>query len=165
MVLQDTWLFSGTVYDNVAYGRPGVTREEVERVCRAAGIHGFISNLKDGYDTVIGEAGVSISQGQKQLLTIARAMLINSRMLILDEATSSVDSKTERDISGAMIRLMEGKTTFVIAHRLSTVTGADRILVIDGGNVVEIGTHEELLNRRGKYYEIYSAQFDVHSTI
>lgn len=165
MVLQDTWLFSGTVYDNVAYGRPGVTREEVERVCRAAGIHGFISNLKDGYDTVIGEAGVSISQGQKQLLTIARAMLINSRMLILDEATSSVDSKTERDISGAMIRLMEGKTTFVIAHRLSTVTGADRILVIDGGNVVEIGTHEELLCRRGKYYEIYSAQFDVHSTI
>ncbi len=165
MVLQDTWLFCGTVFDNVAYGKPGVTREEVERVCRACGIHGFISNLKDGYDTVIGEAGVSISAGQRQLLTIARAMLIDSNMLILDEATSSVDSKTEREISDAMISLMRGKTCFVIAHRLSTVMGADRILVIDGGNVVEIGTHEELLSKRGKYFEIYSAQFDLHGTI
>ncbi len=165
MVLQDTWLFAGTVFDNVAYGRPDVTREEVEQACRAAGIHGFISNLPKGYDTEIGEAGVNISQGQKQLLTIARAMLIDSNMLILDEATSSVDSKTERDISDAMIKLMQGKTCFVIAHRLSTVTGADNILVIDGGNVVEIGTHDELLSKRGAYYDIYTAQFDARGGV
>ncbi len=159
MVLQDTWLFHGTIYENVAYGREGVTREDVERVCREAHIHSYIASLPDGYDTILSEAQ-NISKGQKQLLTIARAMLIDSPMLILDEATSNVDSKTERDISEAMVRLMKGKTCFVIAHRLSTVVGADKILVVKDGDVIESGTHKELLNRGGFYSELYYSQFD-----
>ena len=161
MVLQDTWLFSGTIAENIAYGQEGVTRENIERVCKLACVHNFITALPNGYDTKINESGVNISKGQKQLLTIARAMLINSKMLILDEATSNVDSKTERDISDAMIRLMQGKTCFVIAHRLSTVENADRILVLSDGGVEEIGTHKELLAKKGKYYEIYNSQFDT----
>lgn len=161
MVLQETWLFHGTVYENVAYGREDVTREEVEAACRAAKIHSYIMSLPDGYDTVISEAGMNISKGQKQLLTIARAMLIPSPMLILDEATSNVDSRTERDISDAMVRLMKNKTCFVIAHRLSTVRDADVILVVRDGNVVEKGTHEQLLARNGAYAELYHAQFDA----
>ena len=160
MVLQETWLFHGTVYENVAYGREDVSREDVERVCRAAGIHGFIMSLPDGYDTQLSESGMNISKGQKQLLTIARAMLIDSNMLILDEATSNVDSKTERDISEAMVSLMKNKTCFVIAHRLSTVRGADCILVVRDGDVVEQGTHDELIARGGFYYELYSSQFE-----
>lgn len=159
MVLQDTWLFHGTIYDNVAYGKEGVTREDVERVCRDARIHSYIISLPDGYDTVLSEAQ-NISKGQKQLLTIARAMLIDSPMLILDEATSNVDSKTERDISDAMVRLMEGKTCFVIAHRLSTIVGADKILVVKDGDVIESGTHKELLSKGGFYSELYYSQFD-----
>lgn len=159
MVLQDTWLFGGTIYDNVAYGRVGVTREDVERVCREAHIHNYIVSLPHGYDTILAEAR-NISKGQKQLITIARAMLIDSPMLILDEATSNVDSKTERDISEAMIQLMRGKTCFVIAHRLSTIVGADRILVVKDGDVIESGTHRELLGKGGFYSELYYAQFD-----
>ncbi len=161
MVLQETWLFGGTVFENVAYGKEGVTREEVERVCRAARIHNFIMSLPDGYDTVLSEHGINISKGQKQLLTIARAMLIDSNMLILDEATSNVDSKTERDISEAMVSLMKNKTSFVIAHRLSTIRDADKILVVKGGDVVEQGTHEELIEHGGFYNELYKSQFEI----
>lgn len=159
MVLQETWLFRGTVAENVAYGREGVTREEVEAVCRAARIHNFIEGLPQGYDTVLTE-GDALSKGQKQLLTIARAMLMDSPMLILDEATSNVDSATEKDISDAMLALMHGRTCFVIAHRLSTIRDADRILVVRDGDVVEQGTHDELLARGGFYSELYHAQFD-----
>ena len=160
MVLQDTWLFNGTIYENIAYGREGVSHEEVERVCRAAGIHDYVMSLRDGYDTVISESGTNISKGQKQLLTIARAMLIDSKMLILDEATSNVDSKTERDISDAMVRLMKDRTCFVIAHRLSTIRGADNIIVVRDGDVVEQGKHDELLARGGFYSELYYSQFE-----
>ena len=160
MVLQDTWLFDGTVFENIAYGRDGVTRDEVERAAKAAHIHDMIMSLPQGYDTIITGSGSSISKGQKQLLTIARAMLIDSSMLILDEATSNVDTQTERRIQDAMLQLMKGRTCFVIAHRLSTITGADCILVMDKGRIVESGTHEELLNKKGTYYELYHAQFD-----
>lgn len=160
MVLQDTWLFEGTVAENLAYGRPGVTREEIVEAAKAAHIHDMIVSLPEGYDTRITDSGNSISKGQKQLLTIARAMLIDSRMLILDEATSNVDTQTELRIQDAMLRLMRGRTCFVIAHRLSTITGADRILVMDKGVIVESGTHAELLARGGAYRELYLAQFD-----
>ena len=160
MVLQDTWLFDGTVYDNLAYGRPDATRKEIIAAAKAAHIHEMILSLPDGYDTVITDSGNSISKGQKQLLTIARAMLMRSSMLILDEATSNVDTQTELLIQDAMLSLMRGRTCFVIAHRLSTITGADRIMVMDQGRLVESGTHEELLRRRGAYYELYQAQFD-----
>lgn len=160
MVLQDTWLFHGTIFENIAYGKEGVTKEEVEAVCRAAKIHSFIISLPEGYDTVISESAVNISKGQKQLLTIARAMLIDSKMLILDEATSNVDPKTERDISEAMINLKKNKTSFVIAHRLSTVRDADSILVVCDGDVVEQGTHAELLLKNGFYSELYRSQFE-----
>jgi len=160
MVLQDTWLFHGTIFENVAYGKEGATRAEVEEVCRTARIHSYIESLPLGYDTLISEYGTNLSKGQKQLLTIARAMLINSRMLILDEATSNVDSKTERDISDAMIRLMKGKTCFVIAHRLSTIKTADNIIVVKDGDVVESGTHKALLEMGGFYSELYNSQFE-----
>lgn len=161
MVLQDTWLFDGTVYENIAYGHPGVTREQVVEAAKAAHIHDMIISLPDGYDTIVTGSGSSISKGQKQLLTIARAMLIDSSMLILDEATSNVDTQTERRIQAAMLRLMEGRTCFVIAHRLSTITGADCILVMDKGRIVERGTHQELLQKGGVYSELYKAQFDA----
>ncbi len=160
MVLQDTWLFDGTVFENIAYGRDGVTRAEVELAAKAAHIHDMIMSLPQGYDTIVTGSGSSISKGQKQLLTIARAMLIDSSMLILDEATSNVDTQTERRIQDAMLRLMHGRTCFVIAHRLSTITGADCILVMDQGRIVESGTHDELLSKHGNYYELYHAQFD-----
>ena len=161
MVLQDTWLFYGTIFENVAYGKEGVTEEEVISACKAAKIHNYIMALPDGYNTILSESAINISKGQKQLLTIARAMLIDSNMLILDEATSNVDSKTERDISEAMVRLMKDKTCFVIAHRLSTVRDADLILVLDKGDVVEKGTHEELLSLGGVYADIYYSQFET----
>ncbi|MBQ8200553.1 MAG: ABC transporter ATP-binding protein [Clostridia bacterium] len=160
MVLQDTWLFDGTVFENIAYGRDGVTREDVEQAAKAAHIHDMIMSLPQGYDTIVTGSGNSISKGQKQLLTIARAMLIDSSMLILDEATSNVDTQTERRIQDAMLQLMHGRTCFVIAHRLSTITGADCILVMDQGRIVESGTHQELLAKGGTYYELYHAQFD-----
>ncbi len=160
MVLQDTWLFEGTIYENIAYGRPDATREEVIAAAKAAHIHDMILSMPQGYDTPVTSAGASISKGQKQLLTIARAMLMNSSMLILDEATSNVDTRTEKLIQEAMLQLMKGRTCFVIAHRLSTITGADRILVMDKGRLVESGTHQELLRLGGHYADMYQAQFD-----
>jgi ATP-binding cassette subfamily B protein len=159
MVLQDTWLFYGTIYDNIAYGRPEATREEVIAAAKAAKIHGFIERLPKGYDTLLTDDAANISKGQKQLLTIARAMLMESPMLILDEATSNVDTRTEILVQQAMRKLMENKTCFVVAHRLSTVRNADRILVVRQGNVVESGTHEELMARDGFYRELYQAQW------
>ena len=161
MVLQDTWLFSGTIYENVAYGSENVTREDVERVCRAAKIHSFISRLPKGYDALLTDNAVNISKGQKQLLTIARAMLSSSPMLILDEATSNVDTRTEQYIQQAMEELMRGRTCFVIAHRLSTIKHAKTIIVMDHGDVVEQGTHEELMARGGYYAKLYYSQFDA----
>ena len=160
MVLQDTWLFHGTVFENIAYGKKDVTREDVERAAKAARIHGYIMSLPDGYDTVLSDNGVNISKGQKQLLTIARAMLLDSPMLILDEATSNVDTQTERSIQDAMLKLMNGRTCFVIAHRLSTIRHADNIIVLSDGSIVEHGRHEELLAKRGAYYTMYHAQFE-----
>ena len=160
MVLQDTWLFSGTIYENVAYGSENVAREDVERVCRAAKIHSFISKLPQGYDTVLTDNAVNISKGQKQLLTIARAMLLDSPMLILDEATSNVDTRTEQYIQQAMENLMRGRTCFVIAHRLSTIKHAKTIIVMNNGDVVEQGTHDELMQKGGYYSQLYYSQFD-----
>ena len=159
MVLQDTWLFYGTIRENIASGKPDATEEKIVAAAKAAMIHGYIESLPQGYDTLLSDNAVNLSKGQKQLLTIARAILIDSPMLILDEATSNVDTQTERQIQSAMLRLMEGRTCFVIAHRLSTIQGADQILVMDKGAIVERGTHRELLSRRGTYYELYAAQF------
>ena len=160
MVLQDTWLFEGTVFENSAYGREGAAREEVERAAKEAHIDGFIRSLPKGYDTVLTDSGVNLSKGQKQLITIARAMLSPARLLILDEATSNVDTRTEILIRDAMAKLMRGRTSFVIAHRLTTVRNADLILVVSGGNIVESGRHEELLEKKGFYTDIYQAQFE-----
>lgn len=160
MVLQDTWLFRGTVYENIAYGSENATMDDVVRVAKKAHIHPFIMRLPNGYDTVISEDGGNISKGQKQLLTIARAMLYDSKMLILDEATSNVDTSTEREIQEAMLELMHGKTCFVIAHRLSTIQNSDNILVLDHGDVVEQGTHRELMERKGFYYRLYASQYE-----
>ena len=160
MVLQDTWVFNGTIFDNIAYGKENATMEEVVAAAKAAHIHPFIMRLPQGYQTVISEDGGNISKGQKQLLTIARAMLYNAPMLILDEATSNVDTATEREIQRAMRELMKGRTCFVIAHRLSTIENADLILVMNGGDVVEQGTHAELMEKKGFYYGLYSAQFE-----
>ena len=160
MVLQDTWLFHGTIFDNIAYGKPGATMEDVVAVAKAAHIHSYISRLPEGYNTVLSDNGTSISKGQKQLLTIARAMLLDAHMLILDEATSNVDTRTEQQIQAAMRQLMKNKTCFVIAHRLSTIQSADHILVLDGGKVVEQGTHQELMNLGGFYHKLYQSQFD-----
>ena len=159
MVLQDTWLFRGTVYDNIAYGREGATREEVVEAAKKAGIHYFISTLDKGYDTVISEDGGNISKGQKQLLTIARAFLSNSPVLILDEATSNVDTSTEKRVQEAMTALMKGRTAIVIAHRLSTIENADEIIVMSNGSVVEKGTHSSLLEKKGASYKLYRSQF------
>ena len=159
MVLQETWLFHGTIYDNLAYGKEGATREEVIAAAKAVKIHSFIQRLPQGYDTVISDEGSNISKGQKQLLTIARAMLLEAPMLILDEATSNVDTRTELQIGQAMRKVMENKTCFVIAHRLSTIQNADTILVVKDGEVVEQGTHESLMERRGFYCSLYEAQF------
>ena len=159
MVLQDTWLFSGTIADNVAYGKENATREEVVKACEKAHIDGFIRSLPDGYDTVINEETTNVSAGQKQLLTIARAYLSDRKLLILDEATSNVDTRTEILIQETMDKLTEGRTSFVIAHRLSTITDADMILVVNGGEIVERGTHEELLESGGFYREIYMSQY------
>ena len=160
MVLQETWLFRGTVAENVAYGRPDATREEIVRACDEAYCDHFIRTLPQGYDTVIGDESTTLSGGQKQLLTIARAVLTGRRLLILDEATSNVDTRTEILIQKAMDKLMRGRTCFVIAHRLSTIVGADRILVIRNGDIVEQGTHAQLLAQKGFYADLYASQYD-----
>ena len=159
MVLQDTWLFSGTVFENIAYGSETATREDVERVCRACGIHDYIMTLPEGYDTVLDDDGSNISKGQKQLMTIARAMLLDASLLILDEATSNVDTHTELRIQQAMRALMADKTCFVIAHRLSTIRNADMILVVRDGEIVERGTHDSLMESDTFYKQLYDAQF------
>ena len=160
MVLQDTWLFYGTIYDNIAYGKEGATREEVENAARLAHVHSYIMSLPDGYDTLLSDDGVNISKGHKQLITIARAMLADTPMLILDEATSNIDSRTEQQIQKAMYALMEGRTCFVIAHRLSTIQNADEILVVKDGNVIEQGNHQALMEKNGFYSALYRSQFD-----
>ena len=160
MVLQDTWVFQGTIFENIAYGKENATMEEVVAAAKAARIHSFIMRLPQGYDTIINEDGGNISKGQKQLLTIARAMLYDAPMLILDEATSNVDTATEREIQKAMRELMKNKTCFVIAHRLSTIEHADQILVLKDGDVVEQGTHRQLMDRKGFYQQLYAAQFE-----
>jgi ATP-binding cassette subfamily B multidrug efflux pump len=160
MVLQDTWLFEGTIFENIAYGNENATIEDVVEVAKAAKIHSYIKRLPNGYDTVITDDGTNISKGQKQLLTIARAMLLDAKMLILDEATSNVDTRTEIQIQQAMRNLMKDKTCFVIAHRLSTIRNADHILVVNYGNIVEQGNHVELLKQKGFYSRLYNSQFE-----
>jgi ATP-binding cassette subfamily B protein len=159
MVLQDTWLFHGTIRENIAYGREGATEAEIVAAAEAAHVDHFVRTLPDGYDTVIDDDATNLSAGEKQLLTIARAFLADPAILILDEATSSVDTRTEVLIQRAMARLMTDRTTFVIAHRLSTIRDADAIIVLNRGQIVEQGTHEELLERRGFYFELYNSQF------
>lgn len=160
MVLQDTWIFAGTIRDNIAYGHPQATEEEIIQAAKSAHAHSFIKRMPHGYNTLLEQDGGNLSEGQKQLLTIARVMLTNPEMLILDEATSSIDTLTEIRIQKTFLKMMKGRTSFVIAHRLSTITSADLILVMDKGNVVETGTHRELLQSRGLYYQLYHSQFE-----
>ncbi|MBP3577342.1 MAG: ATP-binding cassette domain-containing protein, partial [Lachnospiraceae bacterium] len=159
MVLQDTWLRAGTIRDNIAMGNPDATLDEVIVAAKAAHAHSFIKRLPKGYDTVIGEDGGSLSQGQKQLLCIARVMLCLPPMLILDEATSSIDTRTEIRIQKAFATMMQGRTSFIVAHRLSTIMEADTILVMKDGNIIEQGNHEELLAKGGFYTTLYNSQF------
>ena len=161
MVLQETWLKSGTIRENIAYGKPDASLEEVIEAAKQAHAHSFIKRMPKGYDTVIAEDGGNISRGQKQLLCIARVMLLRPKMLILDEATSSIDTRTERKVQQAFEKLMEGRTSFIVAHRLSTIQEADRILVMKDGNIIEQGKHEELLARKGFYAKLYESQFAV----
>ena len=159
MVLQETWLKAGTIRENIAYGRPEASEEEIIRAAKEAHAHSFIMRMPQGYDTVINEDGGNLSQGQKQLLCIARVMLCLPSMLILDEATSSIDTRTEIRVQKAFSRMMEGRTSFIVAHRLSTIREADVILVMRDGRIVEKGRHEELLRKNGFYAEIYNSQF------
>lgn len=160
MVLQDTWLFKGSIKENIAYGKEGASDKEIIDAAKSANANHFIKTLPKGYDTIINEEGSNISQGQKQLLTIARAMISNPKILILDEATSSIDTRTEINIQKAMDKMMMGKTSFIIAHRLSTIKDADVILVMKDGNVIESGNHEELIKENGFYAELYNSQFN-----
>ena len=159
MVLQDTWLFSGTIKDNIAYGNKNVSYEEIVQASKVSRVDHFIRTMPEGYETVLDGESTSISQGQKQLLTIARAILADPTTLILDEATSSVDTRTELEIQKAMNQLMKGRTSFIIAHRLSTIRDADLILVMDNGTIVEQGTHDELINLGKFYFDLYNSQF------
>ncbi len=158
MVAQEPVLFSGSIRDNIAYGRPGATREEIEQAARDANAHDFITGFPDGYDTLIGERGTKLSGGQKQRVALARAIIANPRVLILDEATSNLDAESEAAVQGALARLMEGRTTMIVAHRLSTVRDADRIVVIEGAGIVESGRHEELMQKRGTYHRLVEHQ-------
>ena len=159
MVLQDTWLFEGSIRDNLCYGKEGITDEQLDQVTRATGLYHLIHTLPEGYDTLLSDK-LNLSAGQKQLMTIARAMIENAPMLILDEATSSVDTRTEMLIQQAMDTLTKGRTSFVIAHRLSTIKNADKILVMRHGDIIESGTHEDLLQKGGFYAELYNSQFE-----
>ena len=159
MVLQDTWLFEGSVKENIVYSKEGISDDEVINACKAVGIHHFIESLPMGYDTVLNDK-VNLSTGQKQLITIARAMVEKAPLLILDEATSSVDTRTEELIQRAMDKLTVGRTSFVIAHRLSTIRNADLILVMKDGDIIESGNHEDLLSKGGFYSELYNSQFE-----
>lgn len=159
MVLQDSWIFSGTVHQNIAYGRPDASRDEVVEAAQKAMAHGFIRRLPEGYDTVLQANGEALSVGQRQLLTIARTLLIAPQLLILDEATSAIDTRTELLVQKAFLQIMQGRTSFIIAHRLSTIREASQILVMDNGSVIEQGTHEELLAARGFYAELYESQY------
>ena len=161
MVLQDTWLFNGTIMDNLRYGRLDATDEEVKEAAKAAHVHSFIKTLPHGYDMELNEEASNVSQGQKQLLTIARAILADPKILILDEATSSVDTRTEVLIQKAMDNLMHGRTSFIIAHRLSTISNSDRIIVLDNGEILEMGTHDELIEKQGRYYQLYTGKFEL----
>lgn len=160
MVLQDTWLFGGTVKENIKYSKEEATDTEVIQAAKAANVHHFIKTLPNGYNSLINEESTNISAGQKQLLTIARVILADPKILILDEATSSIDTRTEIQIQSAMDNLMKGRTSFIIAHRLSTIKNADLILVMNHGDIVEQGTHEELLAKNGFYADLYNSQFD-----
>ena len=160
MVLQDTWLFNGTIKENLMYSKLDASDQEVQEACKVAYVDHFVQTLEDGYDTVINEESSNISQGQKQLLTIARAFLKDPKILILDEATSSVDTRTEVLIQKGMERLMEGRTSFVIAHRLSTIRDADTIIVMKDGDIVELGNHDSLLEKDGFYASLYRSQFE-----
>ena len=160
MVLQDTWLFNGTIEDNIKYGKLNATHEEVVEAAKAAYVDQFVQTLPNGYNMVLNEEASNVSQGQKQLLTIARAILADPKILILDEATSSVDTRTEIRIQKAMDNLMEGRTSFIIAHRLSTIRDADLILVMKDGDIVEQGKHQELLAQNGFYADLYNSQFE-----
>ena len=162
MVLQETWLFSGTIRENISYGSENATDDEILKAAKITQAHSFIRRLPQGYDTVVSESGGNLSQGQKQLLCIARVMLRDPDILILDEATSNIDTRTELLVQEAFIKMMEGRTSFVVAHRLSTIQNADVILVMRAGQIVEQGRHEELLEKRGFYYELYNSQF-AHS--
>ena len=159
MVLQDTWLFGGTIRENIAYGNPGASEDQIMAVAKATYVDRFVHSLPDGYDTILSDEGGSVSAGEKQLLTIARAFLADPTILILDEATSSVDTRTEVLIQKAMSALRSKRTSFVIAHRLSTIRDADVILMMEKGRIVEQGSHEVLLARKGPYYELYQSQF------
>ena len=161
MVLQDTWLFGGTVKDNIKYSKEDATDDEVIEAAKAAHVHHYIKTLPNGYNSLINEESSNISAGQKQLLTIARVILADPKILILDEATSSIDTRTEIQIQSAMDNLMKGRTSFIIAHRLSTIKNADLILVMNHGDIVEQGTHEELLEKNGFYADLYNSQFEV----
>ena len=158
MVLQDTWLFCGTIAENIAYSKPDASREEIIAAAKAVHAHGFIKRLSDGYDTVIGENGGGLSQGQKQLISIARIMLANPPMLILDEATSNIDIRTEQYVQRAFDKIMTGKTVFIIAHRLSTIKNADVILVMKDGNIIEQGNHNQLIEKNGFYAQMYRSR-------
>ncbi len=160
MVLQDTWLFNGTIFENIIYGKENATLEDCIRVCKAAHIHDYVMSLPLEYNTMINDSGVNLSKGQKQLLTIARAMLIESKMLIFDEATSNVDTMTELKIQSAMLNIMKDKTSFIIAHRLSTIKDADAIIVLNKGDIMEVGNHRELITKKGFYYTLYNSQFE-----
>lgn len=165
MVLQDTWLFNGTIEENIRYGKLDATHEDVVEAAKAAYVHRFVQTLPSGYNMVLNEEASNVSQGQKQLLTIARAILADPKILILDEATSSVDTRTEIQIQKAMDTLMRGRTSFVIAHRLSTIRDADMILVMRDGDIVEQGNHEELITKGGFYADLYNSQFEKTTNI
>jgi ABC-type multidrug transport system fused ATPase/permease subunit len=165
VVLQDTFLFDGTIRENVAFSRPAASEEEVLRACRLARVDEFAESFEKGYETIVGERGVKLSGGQRQRVSIARAILADPRILILDEATSSLDSEAEALIQEGLAHLMRGRTTFVIAHRLSTIRRAEQILVVEGGRVVERGTHGSLYDARGRYYEMYTRQHGVEANL